>query len=115
MRLSRSGSPMNRQRSHAFRVVLAGIVAGLFAATPSASAQGSFALGAPLATGRTGHTASRLNDGSVLIVGGEDALQTALKTTEIFVPGPDTLHAGRSLNIAPEWHTASALQDGPVL
>lgn len=76
---------------------------GLFTAT-----QGS------LAIGRDFHTATRLNNGTVLIVGGSN-LSASLQTAELYDPATDTFKATGSLQNARQKHTATLLSDGKVL
>src|SRR5438477_4003332 len=105
---------MYRDEHRALRSILLALAVGVFALPTPVSAQGSAAAG-PLATGRMGQTATRLNNGTVFVAGGEDALAAALTSSEIFTPGPDTFGAGPSLINAREWHTATPLADGRVL
>ena len=63
-----------------------------------------------LAIGRSGHTATRLSDGRVLVAGGD-----ANGTAEIYDPATDSFSATGSLGAARSGHTASLLNDGRVL
>ena len=65
---------------------------------------------------RLGHTATLLNDGTVLIVGGQSDSTTYLASAEIFNPtdGGFTLTSGH-LTTPRAGHTATLLADGTVL
>ena len=103
-------------------VLLAGgLVAG---ATPNASlyfstdpplTPGSFSLIAPMNIGRTGHTATLLRDGKVLIAGGYMAGLSHLSSALIYDPGTRTFAPTGSMNVGRSWHTATLLNDGKVL
>ena len=63
---------------------------------------------------RSGHTATQLPDGSVLVAGGwSDPL--ALETAEIYDPAPGTWRPAAPLNVPRFWHSATPLADGTVL
>lgn len=80
---------------------------------------GAVEASAELASPRSRHTATRLRDGRVLIVGGDqlpaddEALPTA--TTEVWDPVAGALVAGPPLSHARAEHTATLLPDGRVL
>lgn len=76
------------------------------------------------AVGRTLHTATRLNDGRVLVVGGSTkfdlndvfgSLGLALETTELYDPATNTWTAGPSLPKPLFAHQATTLGNGKVL
>lgn len=79
---------------------------------------GETALPSGLRLARSGHTATLLPDGSVLILGGTDASGTVIPTAERFTP---TSTAGTFENvgdlglIARSGHTATVLADGKLL
>ncbi len=82
--------------------------------TPSSQ---TFALASPMNVARWLHTATLLNDGTVLIAGGSDlANQETLDTAEIYNPvaGTFTLLSA-TLNTARVGHTATLLSNGQVL
>ena len=62
------------------------------------------------ATARQGHTATQLDDGDVLITGGD-----ANGSTEIFAPVSGTFTASGNLSVPRFGHTATKLADGRVL
>ena len=69
----------------------------------------------PLATARYEHTATLLDDGRVLVVGGSSASGVYLSSVEIYDPTARSWSAGPSLNTARASHTATLLADGRVL
>ena len=70
---------------------------------------------------RTAHTATRLGDGSVLLVGGRDNAGNVTGTSERFIPAPASnagaglFSASGSLSDVRISHTATLLNDGTVL
>ncbi len=66
-------------------------------------------------TAREEHSATRLNDGRVLIVGGRNQFGTVLTATLLFDPINDSLSAGGELNGPHSGHSATLLKDGRVL
>ena len=68
-----------------------------------------------LNTARFSHTATLLQDGTVLVAGGEDTSGHARPDCEIYDPNYDVWTTGASLNTARFSHTATLLQDGTVL
>lgn len=94
------------------------------ATTPSAelydATTNSWRALAPAASSRSGHTASLLPDGRVLIVGGfsvaaDGAPAQAVATTEIYDPATNSWSSTGSLTLARSGHTATVLPDGRVL
>jgi len=91
------------------------------------TAQSGFARVGPMNVARSFHTATRLADGRVLIVGGQDATGRPLDSVEIYDPDTRTFLPGPSLSdvsvpepgvpvIGPRsHHTATLLADGKVL
>src|SRR5713226_6698561 len=63
---------------------------------------------------RHAHTATRLTDGKVLIVGGEN-FDGFVTTAEIFDPATGTFAVSANLNTPRADHTATRLSDGQVL
>jgi hypothetical protein len=73
---------------------------------------------ADLATARRSHTATKLNNGSVLVVGGVldgNPSSTILSTAELISPANSTSSTQNSLTTARYLHTSTLLQDGSVL
>jgi hypothetical protein len=91
------------------------------------TAQPGFARVGPMNVARKHHTATRLADGRVLIVGGEDSANRVLDSVEIYDPDSRTFLPGPSLSDVAEpepgvpvigprsHHTATLLADGTVL
>jgi hypothetical protein len=83
-------------------------------------ATGLFTATSPLNIARFGHTATRLRDGRVLIVGGQttDALATdgvPVPTVEMFDPVTGRFTVGGNLVLARSSHTATMLNNGKIL
>jgi hypothetical protein len=78
---------------------------------------GVFTYTGSLDTARTGHTATLLNNGLVLIAGGynHDLTNMYLDDAELYNPATGTFTATGSLNTARANHTATLLNDGTVL
>jgi hypothetical protein len=68
-----------------------------------------------LAVPRTGHAATALADGRVLITGGRDSAGAIVATAEVFDPANETSTAVGVLTIARIDHTATLLANGRVL
>src|SRR6476646_6609957 len=68
-----------------------------------------------LATPRTGHTATALSDGRILITGGRDSNGNLVAASEIFDPETQTSSASATLHTARVDHSATVLVDGRVL
>jgi N-acetylneuraminic acid mutarotase len=68
-----------------------------------------------LVTARQIHTATRLQDGRVLVVGGSNVTVNAIATAEIYDPATKTWSSGGSLSTARSYHTATLLPNGQVL
>jgi hypothetical protein len=87
------------------------------------SASGSFAPAGSMSTGRIGHTAVVLSDGTVLVAGGfKDWIGTptwigyeSYNTAEIYNPVTRSFTPTDPLNTGRFWHTATMLPDGSVL
>ena len=75
----------------------------------------AFRLTGSLAVARDTHTATRLLDGRVLVVGGESTSGAMLASIEIFDPSSETWSSGGSLPVPICNHTATLLADGRVL
>src|SRR5947199_10195300 len=68
-----------------------------------------------LAVPRTGHTATALSDGRILITGGRDTDGNLVAASEIFDTETQTSSASATLNTARVDHSATVLADGRVL
>src|SRR5436190_9034115 len=68
-----------------------------------------------LAVPRTGHAATALSDGRILISGGRDDAGNLVAASEIFDPERQTSSASATLNTARVDHSATVLADGRVL
>ena len=68
-----------------------------------------------LTTGRDHHTATLLNNGTVLIAGGLDSTGYVSTSAEVYSPTTGTLSPTGSLNTARWYHTATLLNNGMVL
>jgi hypothetical protein len=86
----------------------------LILASPPASAQ-TFRPAGNLNTGRNGHRAIALIDGTVLITGGYDVNENALASSELYNLATGTFTATGSLNIARRNFGITLLDDGTVL
>ena len=64
---------------------------------------------------RTGHSATILTDGKVLIAGGLNDSNTVLDSTDLYDPVKGTFTVGTKMTVGRSEHTASALADGKVL
>jgi hypothetical protein len=109
--LADSGSTFGVTVSDAFGGSATSITATL---TVTATTPGLFtATGSPVG-GRTGHTATLLNDGKVLIAGGSD-LSVAVQTAETYSPTTATFQATGTMVSQRQRHTATLLANGKVL
>ncbi|WP_216611885.1 Kelch repeat-containing protein [Myxococcus xanthus] len=70
---------------------------------------------APMQTRRTGHTATKLENGRVLVVGGSSAGNTPTNTTELYTVSSNSWSPGPDLGTARMDHTATLLPNGKVL
>jgi hypothetical protein len=74
---------------------------------------GSFTLTGAMGTARTKHTATLLNDGTVLVTGGANSVPLA--TTELYDPQSGRFAPGASMTMPRTAQTATKLVDGKVL
>ena len=107
------------------------VVGGIAVATPGAPAQSvataeiydpatnSWSPAGSLTLGRSGHTATLLPDGRVLVVGGESRNASGATdltaSTEIFDPATNSWSATGPLTAARQGHTATLLANGQVM
>jgi hypothetical protein len=126
---SAAGSLGTASQNHSATLLTSGkvLVAGGLSSCPSGCSQGylnraeiydpaakTFALSANLTIGRGFHAATRLNNGTVLVVGGQgNAASTG--TAEIFDQATQTFLGAGSLATPRQGHTATLLNDGTVL
>jgi hypothetical protein len=83
-------------------------------ATPSVA--GTWSLdGTAMNVGRQWHTATALQDGTVLVAGGADASLDAIAASEIYLPGTGWSATPASGITGRFFHTATLLADGTVL
>ena len=88
----------------------------LFATTAGASAQGPQSSPGALAKARIWHTATRLDDGSVFVVGGRGLDSGAeLRSAELYDPATQDFTRVGSFAEGRSFHTATFLADGRVL
>ena len=77
-------------------------------------ATGTFSRGGDMSSPRSGHTATLLPSGKVLIAGGENA-QGALATAELYDPQTNTFVPSGSMSGPRTGHTSTLLPNGKVL
>jgi N-acetylneuraminic acid mutarotase len=95
-------------------VSVAGIV-GIRASTTEASTTGVWSVTGSLITGREEHTATLLQDGTVLVAGGTNGRDTALASAELYNPKTNRwIPAGTMMTTRLD-HTATLLPNGKVL
>ncbi|MFI5258937.1 MAG: Kelch repeat-containing protein [Candidatus Limnocylindrales bacterium] len=122
MTVGRDGPTATRLKNGKVLVV-GGKVASGSVATKTVSAElydpasGMFTATGSMADARWGHTATLLNDGRVLVVGGADLSDgfNNLKSAEIYDPGTGKFTVTGSMAVGRADHTATLLADGRVL
>lgn len=125
--VTETGSMHAARASHTATLLPTGkvLIAGGFAGsgserTPYSSvelydpATGAFTLRAEMTTGRSGHTATLLRDGTVLIAGGWGGAGP-LRTAELYDPATAAFTLVARMQVARAGHTATRLPDGMVL
>ena len=107
---------MPRARMTRLLLVLNLLLLGVLAArTPLLQASAAWQQGPRLATQRADHTATLLNDGDVLVVGGQQGGGVALATVERYAAAVGTWRTAAPLQKARAGHAATLLLDGRVL
>lgn len=81
----------------------------------ASAAEGTLTLGTNMMTARSGHTATLLPDGNVLIAGGMSVNGSYFDAVEIYSPTTNTFRSARSMAARRVGHTATVLPDGKVL
>ena len=76
---------------------------------------GAFEPGADLTTSRYYHTATKLDDGKILVAGGRSNATSGWATAELYDTDNDIWKPAAAMNIARYKHTATLLKDGKVL
>ncbi len=74
-----------------------------------------FAMTGSMSSARISHTATLLNDGTVLIVGGQDNSGTPVANSELYGPSSGTFAVSGALGTPRYFHTATLLGTGHVL
>lgn len=82
---------------------------------PAAGRVGSVTPSAQMLQPRSGHTATLLPDGKVLIAGGMRRNQDFYRSAELYDPATHSFHAAGDMSIARVGHTATLLRSGKVL
>ncbi|MDP9373008.1 MAG: zf-HC2 domain-containing protein, partial [Chloroflexota bacterium] len=88
------------------------------AATPLSPIRSNGGVWRPAGTmhdARSGHTATRLRDGRVLVAGGTPSRHPVLDTAELYDPATSTWTATAPMESGRSQHTATLLPDGQVL
>ena len=107
---------MNLSRSAVVLFVLAGAGAMFHAhSAPSPATAGSVAPGAPMLEPRSGHSATLLLNGKVLIAGGMRRNQDFYRSAELFDPTTGKFQATGEMNLARVGQAAVLLRSGKVL
>lgn len=74
-----------------------------------------FAMTGNMNSGRISHTATLLNDGTVLIVGGQNTTGTPVANSELYTPSSGTFAVSGALGTARYFHASAQLGTGKVL
>ena len=77
--------------------------------------QGTWSATGSMTAARSGHTATLLANGQVLVAGGYDVGPSLVASAELYDPGSGTWTATGSMTAARSGHTATLLPDGTVL
>jgi len=90
------------------------LIGSLMLSPPQSLAQ-TFSATGSMTTGRHDHTATLLQNGMVLIAGGELGYYSTLSSAELYNPSTGTFTATGRMTNARRGHTATLLQNGKVL
>lgn len=91
------------------------VLLALFAVAAVAAPPGSWMTAASMSLGRSRHTATLMEDGRVLVVGGLVPAGSATPTVEIYDPETDVWSAAAPLPVPRSRHVALRLPDGRIL
>jgi len=94
---------------------MASLMTSALSLTTIAQAQGQFVATGSMSTPRTRHIAVPLQDGRVLVAGGDDYYGNGTASAEIYDPSSGSWSTTSSMNYARFGHSAVRLQDGRVL
>jgi hypothetical protein len=97
-------------------VILTGTIVLVHARpTPAPSSAGVVSPASPMLAPRSGHTATLLSNGKVLIAGGMRRNQDFYRSAELYDPATGTFQPTGDLNLARVGHVAVLLRSGKVL
>lgn len=106
---------MTRHVCLGMAIVGLSMLAAPSAPAAKASGAGTWSITASMSVPREYHTATRLADGRVLVVGGENSSAAQLASAELYDPTRGTWAPTGPLHIARYKHTATLLRNGTVL
>src|SRR5262249_43010081 len=113
--ISADGSiPWSKRSKSSFLLLLAILTAAFTLTNVCADAPFTFSYTGSLSTARTAYTATLLQNGKVLVAGGQDA-SGVLASAELYDPATGIWSATGSLHTGRKWHTATLLPNGKVL
>lgn len=121
MRLKEHGDPMRLSKGMLIVLAVTGIACvstrhyGRGIVFASGSPAGSVSPGSPMLEPRSGHTATLLPDGKVLIAGGMRRNQVFYSSAELYDPATGKFRATGVMNVARVGHAAVLLPSGSVL
>ena len=113
-----SDASTSSQRSRRITSGIAFLILAIAIVLFSLSAQGApfaFSKTGSLATARSSHTSTLLQNGKVLVAGGIAGFNSQLASAELYDPATDTWTPTGSMGTVRQGHTATLLQNGKVL